>query len=653
MLRDPGDLVTGGDTVALSAIAEDHPEAKRILASARQILRNLGKADAGRISLADVTDTAKIFAQTKLNGDGIVPPGSAGDEDTALAITQILDCVGGEVDRSGEKGVSTANADAFFAAATAFDAWWKKAEADRDAVLPLGSDTPAAAALLAEVRAKVEDWFARSRLAGFDARAVGPLNRDEAEYSAIAPMLLSSTGAEVASFPLARVVPDGALSLVHGLNPAWADRIHAMRARVIEPLIGARDSLTPADWAAVLAKLDPFAKWSAAKAGAAVEKLGIQRVRELLAGGARERIRALIAEDMALEPEANGIALVEKLVRYQRDLYRLLCNFVSFTDFYSSERASIFQAGTLFLDQRSCELCVRVADAEAHASIATLSKTFLVYCECTRKSDGKKMTIAAAVTGGDSDNLTTGRNGIFYDRQGADWDARVVKIVEHPISIRQSFWLPYKRIGKLIGAQIERFASARDKELHDKAAANIESAAKTVETTGAPVEGSAKAPSPPQAFDVAKFAGIFAAIGLAIGAVGSALAAVTTGFLQLAWWKMPLAILGVMLLVSGPSMVIAWLKLRQRSLGPILDANGWAVNTRAKINLPFGASLTSLAALPKNAERSLRDPFAEDKTPQVAWVAVIALVALVALVWYGGWAESWFDSVRTAVSSRP
>ena len=61
---------------------------------------------------------------------------------------------------------------------------------------------------------------------------------------------------------------------------------------------------------------------------------------------------------------------------------------------------------------------------------------------------------------------------------------------------------------------------------------------------------------------------------------------------------MPLAILAVLLLISGPSMILAWLKLRQRNLGPILDANGWAVNARAKINIPFGASLTGMAKLP-------------------------------------------------------
>ena len=74
---------------------------------------------------------------------------------------------------------------------------------------------------------------------------------------------------------------------------------------------------------------------------------------------------------------------------------------------------------------------------------------------------------------------------------------------------------------------------------------------------------------------------------------------------------MPIALLGIILMISGPSMIMAWFKLRQRQLSPILDANGWAVNSHAKVNIPFGTSLTLLAVLPKGSKRSLSDPFAK------------------------------------------
>lgn len=137
-------------------------------------------------------------------------------------------------------------------------------------------------------------------------------------------------------------------------------------------------------------------------------------------------------------------------------------------------------------------------------------------------------------------------------------------------------------------------------------------------------------------FDIAKFAGIFAAMGLAVGAIGTSLAAVAAGLFALAWWQIPIVLLGVMLLISGPSVFMAYLTLRRRNLGPLLDANGWAVNTRARINVPFGASLTGLATLPAGASRSLIDPFAEKKRPWKTWVVLGAAVIVVAALWYRG-----------------
>jgi MFS family permease len=217
-----------------------------------------------------------------------------------------------------------------------------------------------------------------------------------------------------------------------------------------------------------------------------------------------------------------------------------------------------------------------------------------------------------------------GRNGVFYDREGRDWDATITRIVEHPISVRQAFWSPYKKLARMAAEQFQKFAAA-------KAKASDELIAKGL--TGAQQAGAAsaagKAPAP---FDVARFAGIFAAIGLAIGAIGTALASILTGFLGLKWWQMPLALAGLVLIVSGPAVVMAWIKLRNRNLGPLLDANGWAVNARARINVSFGTSLTQLARLPEGAERTNDDPYADKRTSWKLYFALLAL-SIALLVW--------------------
>ena len=463
---------------------------------------------------------------------------------------------------------------------------------------------------------------------------MGPLNRAKKEYVTLAQKTLSASAIEVADFPLAKIEAGRALPLRDGLNPAWSDAIATLRDTVVQPLLGTRDQLTGKEWEALRARFQAYEAWLTKKEGLTVEALGLARVRTLLSDNSEARILELIAQDLALEPEANAIVAVDKLVHFYRDLFHLLNNFVSLRDFYSGKSKAVFQAGTLYLDGRSCELCIRVDDVAKHSALATLSRIYLAYCECSRPGSNEKMTIAAAFTAGDSDQLMTGRNGVFYDRAGRDWDAVITKIIEHPISIRQAFWSPYKRIGRMVGEQIEKFASSRDKAAQDQAAAAAAAA-------GQKLDGAKPAAPPP--FDVAKFAGIFAAIGLAVGALGTVFASIVTGFLGLKFWQMPVALAGLVLIISGPSMVIAALKLRQRNLGPLLDANGWAVNTRAKINLVFGRTLTDIAKLPAGSERSLEDPFAEKTRPWGVYLFLLA-VALIALVlWKQGHIANWLD----------
>lgn len=614
LLRNPDDLLKPAPALPLSAINDATPEGKQLLSSAKQILANLGKKEATAITLEDTVDTERIFAQTNFNGDGIVPIEAASDDATKAAVVDIMACVGAENDRSGKPGVNQAKVDQFFAEARAYADWWKQAEGD-PTILPLGEATAAASAAVKKIKTKVDDYFARCRLAAFDARAVVALNREEKEYLAFAAKDLTITAAEIASLPLARVEANQPLPLKEGVNPAWADALAVLCAAAVKPLLGDKSTLSEADWLALNGKLAAFESWSAGKVGAIVEKLGLKRVREILAGKSKETIAALILKDKALEPEANAIAAVEQLVRFYRGLFKLCNNFVAFRDFYGRKEKAIFQAGTLYLDQRSCDLCLTVEDAAKHAAMAALAGTYLAYCDCVRKGTSEKKQIVAAFTGGDSDNLMVGRNGIFYDRKGRDWDATITSILDNPISIRQAFWAPYKKCLRMIEEQIAKRAAAKGQAAQAAVAAG-------------------QAPPPPPAPKKVD-PGMLAALGLVLSTLLVALGGIFAAFTKLPLWQMPLAIVGILLAVSIPSMVIAWLKLRKRNLGPILDANGWAVNARAKINVPFGRSLTQVAAMPPGAQRDLVDPFAEKRKPWGLYFFIVILLAL-GLGWYLG-----------------
>ena len=616
-VKDPTVLLAGAAALPLAAINDATPEGKVLLASAKQILSNLGQKSATALPVEDAANTAKIFAASALNGDGVIPPEATEDAATQTLIKDIIATVGGTADLAGSTGVTAVQIETFFADLAAYVVWVEQSAGKDIAVL--GSATDAAVNALKAVRAKVEDYFARARLAAFDGRALAALNRSETEYLAIAAKDLTITASEVAGFPLARIEADAPLPLLTGVNPAWAGALATLHAAVVTPVLGAaKTTITAAEWAALNAQFAAYETWLGAKAGSSVEKLGLARAKEILGGPGRAALAALITADAALAPEFKAISDVERLTRYHRDLRSLLHNFVNFADFYSRDRWAMFQAGTLYLDSRSTELCIRVDGANP---LAAMSKAYIAYCTCTR-TGLPPMTIAACFTQGDSDYLFVGRHGVFYDRAGRDWDTVITSIVDNPISIRQAFWSPYKKFIRMIEEQIAKRAAAADAEATGKLAATAEKTANADKAK----------PDAPKKFDLAVITGI----GVAIGSIGTFASMVFAKFVEIPIWKFPLIFLGLLLAISLPSMVIAWLKLRQRNLGPILEGNGWAVNGRVKINIPFGTALTDMAVLPPGAKRSLEDPY-EDKEAAAQRRKAITFVVLVVLAAAAVW----------------
>ena len=290
---------------------------------------------------------------------------------------------------------------------------------------------------------------------------------------------------------------------------------------------------------------------------------------------------------------------LEKLLLLDRDFCTLLRNFVSFQDFYAKRGKAllgrgaedetpwaIFQAGTLVIDQRACNLCLKVSDMAKHNTQAPDSGMYLIYCNCKHYASGQTMQIVAAMTVGDIRNLKVGKNALFYDRQGRDWEAEVVKIIDNPISIGQAFWSPYRKLGEWVTGLITKSAAEKEQKSFADMTAKLQ-------TTPAPADKAA-APAP---FDIAKFAGIFAAIGMAVGAIGTFLTSLLDQVVGMKAWAL-LVIPALLIIISGPSMILAWMKLRKRNLAPLLNANGWAINADAIVSVLFGNTLTEKADFP-------------------------------------------------------
>ena len=619
-IKDADLLLKGAGSIDIEQFNQEDANGKRLYNSSKQILANLGK-EGSVISLAETKDSTAIFAKTRFNGDGVITELTTDDLDEKAAIGAIVTSLGGIIDRSGDKGANTELIEKFYQALSDYSAW-------QDAVVeaPYGADTDKAIEAYNALDAKVKDYFVRAKLASFSPESVAKLDVQTALIETISADNLTAKTEEIASYPIARITGKAELDVDAVINPAWAGKFATLMA-IVKPK---GKTITEADWTAIGSAFTAYNAWKSAKKGAEVEALGIDTVKKLLADDKKLALLDLVAQDMALKDTADGIDMVDKFLHVYRDFYRLLCNFVTFQDFYDRDKEvkAVFQCGRLLIDQRECRMCMKVVDMGKHNTMAPASGMYLVYCDCVTPAKSGKQTIVAAVTVGEIGDLAVGKNAIFYDNDGLVWDAVITKIIDNPISVGQAFWSPYRRLATTIENLINKSAADKDAAMMK----DLNTKVNSVPTT-APATADAKA-TPAQPFDIGKFAGIFAAFGMALGMIGTALASLFKGIFALAWWQVIAAFVGVMLVISGPAMVMAWMKLRRRNIAPLLNANGWAVNAASKISIPFGETLTDMARFPK---LKLKDPYAKKGLPTwKKWVISLSvLVVVIGGLWLG------------------
>ena len=559
-------LFVGTQEIPLDEVREDTPEGQALLKSFKSLLARAGKPDVSAVSLADVAGITDLFNAQPFNGDGVVTAKSTADADVAGVITAIAAAEGTVPDRSGEDGIDQAKADAFFADVAARLAW---KDAAKDA-LAFGDRTVAAYAAFKEVEAKIDEFFTPPE-----------------------------------DMPLVTDAPDPALPLTAGVHPLWLGKFRAFAEAVVAPAT----QISRGEWSAVKAKFAPYEAWLAAEAGKPVAGLADDALVGFVQGG-KAQVNDLIAKDLALADEYGRLVDCERAVRYAANLVNWLHNYVNQANLYDPKRDGVFRTGDLFIDGRVCRLCFEVANEGAHAALAERSKCCLLYAKLTRPATGEAREICAVVTAGPTAGLYVGRNGIFVDCDGKDWEAVVAKVVESQVSLREAFWAPWAKIAATISEQCKKFLSSKQ----DAAVAQVG------ETTTA----AAAAPKPAEAPNGAALASSVAALGVGVGMAGAAIGGLIGLVAGLPLWKVLAGVAAVILIVSLPSVILAWFKLRARDLGAILNAGGWAVNRPLTFSMGLARTFTHPAKLPFGSAVA-RDPYASH-----GWLKVLLLLVVLA-----------------------
>jgi hypothetical protein len=604
-LADRRGLALRSDVLALAALDVNREPGRKLKVAAEHLLAQLGAADRTRVSLAQVRQFMTGYVKTLANGDGIICPGLVPEPDAAAYLKDVLAVLPGAKDASGEQGVGTADLARFLAGAEEWLAWRRRG--DDAATRPWGPETDAAVALVDTLDVKLEEFFLQCDLVRHQG---APVDR---------PKLAEPTDPvaiqrHLAFAPVAAAAADGVLRLSGDLNPAYRKQLEELRAKVLVRALGPDvDAISRADWAKVRATFDGHRAWTRGRPAEPFEKLTPERLTEMLKSPALERVRHFIDVDKAAAAEVEQVKALERLVLNQRWLLELASNLVNFSAIYHPERTALVERGSLVIDGRRLEFCVKVEDRASHKKVAADSMIFLIYVAVSgRDQDGQApFEVASPVTAGERGRLRVGKRGIFIDIDGREWDAVVVDIVENPISIREAVVAPFRRAAAFVSKKIEELASSKLSAAEAKTQTKLGDKVATVDAPAAPAPAAAPPPAAAPAPAGGGMQNMMLMGTVAIAALGSAMAYVVSAIASVSAFELVGALLAIVGVIGALSGFLGWLKLRKRDMSLLLEANGWAVNVPMRVTRRIGGLFTRTPPFPPGTRRDL----GEDRLP--------------------------------------
>ncbi|MDE0839975.1 MAG: hypothetical protein OSB41_13110, partial [Kiritimatiellae bacterium] len=359
----------------------------------------------------------------------------------------------------------------------------------------------------------------------------------------------------------------------------------ALRDTVIAPVLGDSPSTLSLDqWKRIRRALKCFADYLEQKQGADVESLPVETLRRYADGQDAAALEALIDADEKVSEIVNGAQCLEKAILYQKYLLRLLNNFVSFTELYTADQRALFESGSLLIDGRWFNLALRVDDAKTHSIMAKGSNIFIIYLEITRQSGKPEYTIAVPATAGTKGNLVVGKRGVFFDLAGREFDARILQIIENPISLTEALCLPFHRLWAFILGKIEALSSSSEKELQKATDAMLKE--RTTPVAQAPAGANSA---------------MLMGLSVSVAALGSAFAFISSSLAGMTKTQLMSSVLGAAALVIVPVSLVAIFKLRRQDLSALLEGCGWGVNARMRFTFSLRRQFTCRKPYPSDA----------------------------------------------------
>ena len=426
--------------------------------------------------------------------------------------------------------------------------WKQEEERLAEQLGGLADRLPALAQAYQQVRDALDLWFLAS-----EALTAGIEVEKEAKAVPVGPSV-SEFQRRLAAQPIAPLQASQELRLRTSWNPVYVEAMTLLCQTIWKE----RETLKRADWEQWKQILNELVKWWEAAPQPELRALSMNQLQQWVQD--RESLIETFehyvdqSSEQAFDP--NQLQELELVLLCHRQLLQLLNCFVGFCDLYDPSRKSAVEVGTLVLDGRLLEFCVRVQDRKRHAAFCTNGNLFVVYAQVIGPDGKPRFEVAAPLTRGLRGTLRVGKWGLFRDRTGRIFHARIVQIVENPISLMESILVPFRRAGQVITGKLESWA----KETEGKVEKAVESAVTVPTSTKQKTEGGTPV--------------AWSGLGGMVAGGGVALAAATAMAADKKW---------LILLVTLPFIIVGAVRLSRRDLAMLLEGADWGINKRMRL----------------------------------------------------------------------
>ncbi|MBQ9788226.1 MAG: hypothetical protein IJW31_01320 [Lentisphaeria bacterium] len=543
---------------------ENNSDAQDIKNTVELIAGNLHKEGVATLTFEELS-YENLYMNSSLNGDGVIVIDKINNAELQKYLRAVEAIEGNVPDKSTLPGIGKKEVDSFHNSMLSYLDWYKGGKVDyRD------GEVLEFIQLHKLLRDKLIEFFDLCEAANF--KIFKSIGFAEASVN-------GNNAADIKKFfedgLLGEVNPEGQINFrTSWLNPCFKSSLLKYGALGNKfNLFSNSDTLSAEEFKNKLADIDAAVSYYDNRPNDKFKSLAISELESWVELKAYEEVCKLIELDLSVKSAIDGYEKLRKLMVYQANILEFVNNYVNLSGLFDPNRFAIMQTGVLVLDGKHFSLITKVKNLPEHKKIISRSNICVAYIEVTGIGGiFDKSIMAVAITAGTMRNIYIGKMGIFCGCDGKEYDAKLIDLIQQPVSVKEALLAPFVKFGEFSTKQADRFFSSKNQEL-DKAVTNDIKSGKLLDSAKAPANGGKT--SLPM---------LLMGGGFGLAAVGSAFAFMINSLKSVSVWQIFAVLFGIILVISAPMLLVSLSKLYNRCISDFLAASEWAINPRMRLS---------------------------------------------------------------------